>query len=577
MKIRALKISALKTSVLLALCLILSACYQKAETKIEKVADKIYFNGNIYTANTLQPLVAAVATKDGRILAVGSQESLTAYKSKTTAMVDLQGNTMLPGFIEGHGHFVGTGISLMQLNLYTATSYRQLLAEVEQAVANSKPGQWIIGRGWHQSKWDKTVGFVKGFPTNELLDNIAPNNPVYLTHASGHAGLANSKALELAEISKATEVVKGGEVVKNAAGELTGILNERAEDLIQPLIDAELSKLKQQAVAKVVAYSLANGITSFHDAGSSSDDLKLIKTAAEQGELKVRLYAMLSSYEPDLLAKWYKQGPEIGSFNNHLTIRSIKINADGALGSRGAWLLEEYSDMPGNFGTATQPMQFVYDLAMQGLQHNFQVNTHAIGDRANREILDQYQRAFKEMPKASTNHRFRIEHAQHIDPADVGRFARLGVIASVQAIHMSSDRPWAIHRLGKHRIESGAYIWRKLIDSGALVINGSDVPVEPINPIASFYASVTRKTLNGTPAGGYEPSQKMTRLEALRSYTINSAYAAFEEDIKGSIEVGKFADFVILDTNIITVGEDKLLETNVLKTIVGDKEVFKLY
>ena len=280
---------------------------------------------------------------------------------------------------------------------------------------------------------------------------------------------------------------------------------------------------------------------------------------------------MLTSRDPKLLEEWYKRGPEIGTGNDYLTIRSIKLNADGALGSRGAWLLNEYTDRPGHFGMATQSMDYVYEVSKNGLKHGFQVNAHAIGDRANREILNQYEKVFNENLEQVNDLRWRIEHAQHIDPEDIPRFGTLGVIPSIQGIHMSSDRPWAINRLGSKRIIESAYVWRDLIDTGAIIVNGSDAPVEPINPLASFYSSVTRKTLKGFPNNGYEPKQKMTRLEALKSYTINAAYAAFEENIKGSIEIGKYADFTVLSKNIITVPENEILNTKVLYTIINGK------
>ena len=278
---------------------------------------------------------------------------------------------------------------------------------------------------------------------------------------------------------------------------------------------------------------------------------------------------MLTSRDTTLLNEWYKKGPEIGTGGDLLTIRSIKINADGALGSRGAWLIDEYSDRPGHYGMPTQSMDYVYSVAKQGIKTGFQVNSHAIGDKANREILNEYEKVFNEHPELAIDHRWRIEHAQHVAPDDIPRFGRLKVIPSIQGIHMSSDRPWAINRLGQKRIEESAYVWRDLINHGAVLINGSDVPVEPIDPIASFYASTTRKTLKGLPDFGYEPKQKMTRIEALKSYTINAAYGAFEDQIKGSIEIGKYADFTVFSQNLITIPEEKILDTKVLYTIVN--------
>jgi predicted amidohydrolase YtcJ len=316
------------------------------------------------------------------------------------------------------------------------------------------------------------------------------------------------------------------------------------------------------------------GITSFHDAGSGQNTIDLIQKFKDEGKLTVRQYVMLTGTQPALLEEWYQRGPMIDSADHLLTVRSIKLNCDGALGSRGAWLLEDYTDRPGHRGHETLPMSVVSEVSEKAIPAGFQVCSHAIGDRANQEILDRYETAFGKFPDAK-NLRFRIEHAQHIHPDDIARFGKLGVIAAMQAIHLSSDRPWAIDRLGEKRIIDGAYVWQKLIQSGAIVTNGTDAPVEPVDPIPSFYASVTRKTLQGTPEGGYESSQKMTRAQALKSYTLDGAYAEFEEDFKGSIEVGKVADFTVFDQNIMEVPEDAILDTKVEMTVLGGKIVFR--
>jgi predicted amidohydrolase YtcJ len=422
---------------------------------------------------------------------------------------------------------------------------------------------------------------VKGFPLHQALSEAVPNHPVYLRHASGHAGLANAKAMEIAgvmNISKEgvqTGEVEGGEIIKDDLGNPTGIFNENAMGLITQHIPEDSPERKRQAAQLAMEACLANGITSFHDAGVIQETVDLYKQLAHEGKLKTRLYVMLSGGDTTLLKTYFEKGPEIGLSNNFLTFRSIKLYADGALGSRGAWLLEEYSDMPGQYGHVTTPMEHIYQVSLKALESGFQVGTHAIGDRANREVLDQYEKAFAQMPDKAENARFRIEHAQHISAQDIARFAQLGVIPAMQAIHMSSDRPWAIERLGQVRIEEGAYVWRKLLDSGAIIANGTDAPVEPVSPIASFYASVSRKTLEGKPEGGYESSQNMTREEALKSYTIFPAYAAFEEDIKGSIERGKLADFTIYSQNLMEVSEDQMLDTEIEMTIVGGKILYK--
>ena len=553
-----------------------------------KHADMVIHNGTIYTMSDYNPIAETVIVKDGKIMNVGNQINYRSYIGEKTKILDLNGATMIPGFIEGHGHFMGLGYAKMRLDLSVVDSYDELVDMVAEAVEKAPPGEWILGRGWHQSKWLPTPSpLVKGFQTHDKLSAVSPNNPVWLTHASGHAGFANAKAMEIGGITAESEFGFGGEIIKNLRNQPTGIFNERAQNLISkhveiPSYDAGSksdSDTDQQnsslALELAVKECLENGITSFHDAGAGKESIQTFRDGINSNKLKIRLYVMLTSRDPKLLEEWYKNGPEIGTGNDYLTIRSIKLNADGALGSRGAWLLNEYTDRPGHFGMATQSIDYVYEVSKNGLKHGFQVNAHAIGDRANREILNQYQKVFNEYPEKANDLRWRIEHAQHIDPEDIPRFGELGVIPSIQGIHMSSDRPWAINRLGRKRIVESAYVWRDLIDHGAVIVNGTDVPVEPIDPLASFYASVTRKTLKGVPNNGYEPKQKMTRLEALKSYTINAAYAAFEEEIKGSIEIGKYADFTVLSKNIITIPENQLLNTKVLYTIINGKIEYK--
>ena len=556
----------MKYKLILPLILLLISC------ETEK-ADMIIHNGTIYTMNDLMPTTESVAIRNGKIIALGKYRDLDDLITPRTKIINLNGAMMTPGLIEGHGHFYGLGLAKMQLDLSTAESYEELVSMVSDAIDSSNPGEWILGRGWHQSKGsDNADSFIKGFQTHDSLSKISPNNPVWLKHASGHAGFANQKAMDIAGVSSETEFGFGGEIIKDLSGNPTGVFNERAQGLISKHVDTNLGKDSDiRAIELAVKTCLEHGITSFHDAGTGSKTITTLRSAIDKNLLKVRVYAMLTSRDTSLLNQWYKNGPEIGTGNDFLTIRSIKLNADGALGSRGAWLIDEYTDRPGHFGMATQSMDYVYKVAKNGIQNGFQVNSHAIGDRANREILDQYEKVFNEFPKLSKDHRWRIEHAQHIDPKDIPRFGSLKVIASIQGIHMSSDRPWAINRLGQKRIIEGAYVWRDLINHGAILINGSDVPVEPIDPIASFYASTTRKTLKGLPNSGYEPEQKMTRIEAMKSYTINAAYGAFEEKLKGSIEIGKYADFAVFSQNLITVPDDKILETKILYTIVNGK------
>lgn len=541
----------------------------------------VIHNGTIYTVDETKPQVEAVAVTNGKISFVGSMAELQSRISEGTTIIDLEGKTMTPGWIEGHGHFMGMGYNKLNLDLRNTKSYQEIIDLVASAVAESEPGEWIIGRGWHQSKWNINPDtMVKGFQTHDRLSSVSPENPVYLGHASGHAGFANAKAMEIAGISNITieempvELAEGGEIIRDELGNPTGVFNERAMGLIVKHIPETTPEKDQKALELAVEECLKHGITGFHDAGISQHTIDLYKKAIDEGQLKVRLWAMLSGRDSTLLANWYQSGPEIGYGEDHLTVRSVKMYMDGALGSRGAWLLEDYEDRAGHRGHETTPIETLSVIASEALASGFQVCAHAIGDRANREVLDQYQKAFDENPDAAQDARFRIEHAQHISEEDIPRFGQMGVIAAMQGIHMASDRPWAIDRLGQQRIVEGAYVWQKLLQSGAVVVNGSDVPVEPLDPMASFYASVTRQTLEGTPEGGYEPDQAMTRTQALKSYTLDAAFAAFEEGTKGSIEVGKWADFAVFSSNIMEVPAHELLTTKVTHTIVAG-EVFE--
>ena len=544
-------------------------------------ADVVIKNAIIYTVDENNPTAQAIAVIDDTIAYVGSDADIQAWTGENTEVLDMRGKIVTPGFIEGHAHFMGVGSNKMNLDLLATDSYEAILQQVKRAVQNTPPGEWIVGRGWHQDKWDSLPAtMVQGFPVHEALSAVSPDNPVYLRHASGHAALANAQAMEAAGVMNIDQEglqvndVEGGEVFRDKLGNPTGIFNENAMGLVTQHIPDGTPESRRRAAQLAMRECLINGITSFQDAGASQEEVDLYKQLAEAGELKIRLWAMLSGRDTTLLEHYWQSGPEIGLANNFLTFRCVKLYSDGALGSRGAWLLDEYEDMPGQYGHETTPMSRIYEVSEKALQAGFQVGTHAIGDRANREVLDQYATAFQKFPEKAKDARFRIEHAQHLSAEDIPRFAELGVIPAMQAIHMASDRPWAIDRLGLRRIEEGAYVWRKLLDSGAVVVNGTDAPVEPLNPLPSFYASVTRKTLQGEPEGGYEPDQKMTREEALKSYTLSPAYAAFEEDIKGSIEVGKLADFTVFSKDIMTIPEEEILTTQVDYTIVGGKVMY---
>ena len=531
--------------------------------------DLIIHGGTIYTVDSTNSKVESVAIKDGLIYQTGDFNKIISLSDQNTEIIDLDGKTMIPGFIEGHAHIMGTGYNQKNIDLLKTSSYDEIIEIVKNKANQINEGEWIIGRGWHQDKWNESPEkLIRGFPTHDKLSEAVPNHPVYLRHASGHASLANSKAMELFNINKNSSDPDGGEIFKDVSGNPTGVLNEKAMGLISP----PENTFEDHLIALKMAndHAVENGITTFHDAGSDFKDIRAYKELAKNGKLDLRLVIMLNGNNDSLLNYYYNRGPEIGLYDNHLTIRSIKLYADGALGSRGAWLIEDYHDAEGEHGHIVTPVETLKRVTKEGYENGFQVCTHAIGDMANREVLNIYNEHLEE----GNNKRFRIEHAQHIDLKDIPRFKELGVIAAIQGIHMSSDRPWAIDRLGKQRIVDSAYPWQKLYQSGALIINGTDAPVEPINPLPSFYASVSRKTLKKKPDGGYEPGEKMSRELALRTYTINGAYAAFEEDIKGSIEVGKLADLTILDKDIMTIQEDDILDAKVEMTIIGGKVVY---
>lgn len=559
---------------LLLVITLASSCSRKES------ADIIFKGGIIYTVNDKQPTVEAVAIKGTTILAAGSLAEIEKYRVEQTQVIDLQGKIMTPGFIEGHAHIMGVGYNELNLDLMNVKSYDEMVEKVREAAAKAQPGQWILGRGWHQEKWDvKPDKMVKGFQTHQLLSEASPNNPVFLRHASGHAAIANAKAMELAGVNQlSVESLKqnsqdGGEILRDDLGNPTGIFSERSMSLISSKIPENTAETDAQALELAIKACWRNGITSFHDAGASRENIELFKQFQREGKLGIRLYPMLTGWDLDFVYEYFKQGPVIDS-SHFLSIRSVKLNCDGALGSRGAWLLEPYTDRPDFAGMATYSMDTVLKISREGLKAGFQVCAHAIGDRANQEILNRYEQAFSENPSKASDHRFRIEHAQHLHPNDIGRFAKLGVIPAMQAIHMSSDRPWAIDRLGEKRILEGAYMWQSLLKSGAKIVNGTDAPVEPLAPLPSFYASVSRMTLKGEPAGGYEPNEKMTRDQALRSYTLDAAFGEFEEKYKGSIEVGKLADFTIFSKDIMTVSEKEILEAEVSMTVVGGKVVY---
>ncbi len=543
-------------------------------------ADLVIVGGPVITMDRAQPIAEALAIRGHQILAVGDSDQVRNWIGPDTQVIKLEsGQTVVPGLIEGHGHFLGLGDSLMSLNLMEAKTWDEIVAQVEAAAKITPAGQWIVGRGWHQSKWDQIPEpNIQGYPTSDSLSKISPNHPVLLVHASGHMSMANAYAMQQAGVDRDTAEPAGGEILKDTSGQATGVFRETAQQLIQRVYARDQQRLSAEerlskttrAIQLAGAECVRYGITSFQDAGTSFGQLRVLKQFAASGQLPVRLWVMIrddmAAIEQQLAA-----AKLIGYADHFLTVRAIKLSIDGALGPHGAWLLAPYADLPTSMGLNTADLSVAARLAELANTHDFQLCVHAIGDRANREVLDIFERTFSANPRAVPR-RWRIEHAQHLHPDDIPRFGKLGVIAAMQGVHCTSDAIFVPQRLGMLRSENGAYMWRSLIDTGAIVTNGTDAPVESIDPFASLYASVTRKLKNGDT---FFPQQVMTREEALRSYTIDNAYAGFEESIKGSLVPGKLADFIILDRDLMNCPAEEILTTKVLKTFIGGRLVYE--
>lgn len=556
----------------------LAAC---GATPSGEPADLVLRGGRVVTVDDTRPEAEALAVRGSRIVAVGSDREIDALVGARTRVIELAGRLAIPGFIEGHGHYMALGQSRQILDLTPTRSWEEIVEQVAQAARQAPPDAWILGRGWHQERWTQTQEpNVDGIPLHDALSAVSPRNPVSLTHASGHAVFVNAAALASAGIDTNTPDPSGGTIARDTRGRATGLLREAAEGLIQARIadwNARRSPHERAAEARrqmeqAGQEALSKGITSFHDAGAPFEQIDAYRAWDAESALPLRLYVMVGLEETNesLAAKLgdYRILPEGDAF---LAVRSIKRMVDGALGSHGAWLLEPYQDMPGSTGLVLDPPASLEETGRLALRHGFQLNTHAIGDRANREVLDVYERLFRQHPQAR-DLRWRIEHAQHLDPQDVPRFATLGVIASMQGVHASSDGPWLPLRLGARRAGVVSYVWRSLLDAGAVVTNGTDAPVEDVDPIASFHASVTRQMADGE---AFHPEQCMTRMEALRSYTLVNAYAAFEEHLKGSLTPGKLADITVLSKDILAVPTDEIRTARVTHTIVGGKIAFE--
>lgn len=564
------RLSALASACVLGAALsisVLAAGSRQAPAGRVESATLVLRNGRVETMDEAKPAAQAIAIGGDRIVAVGTNEEIRPYVGSATKVIDLRGALATPGLIDSHVHFTGIGDSKQILNL-KVRSWSEIVAMVGEEAKKRRPGEVIRGRGWHQEKWDTAPRpNVEGFPTHESLDRVSPNNPVILTHESGHATFVNGKTLEMSGITRDTPNPAGGEILKDKEGNPTGLLRETASRLVRE--DSPTEEMLRKRIELADKEVLSKGLTSVHDAGSSYSVIDVYKKVVSEGKLGARVWIMArdsNQRHAENMARYRM----VGFGNNHLTVRAIKMAIDGALGSRGAWLLEPYADKPDSAGHNTTSLDVLAEGARIAMANDYQVCIHAIGDRGNREVLNIYEAAFKANPDKK-NLRWRIEHSQHLSAADIPRFGRLGVIASMEGIHATSDAPYVLERLGPKRAEEGAYVWQKLLKSGAVVTNGTDAPVEDVDPIASFYASVSRKTRDGKVFYG---EQRMSRKEALESYTLSAAHAAFEEELKGSLTKGKLADVTVFSKDIMTVPEDQIPTAQVLYTIVGGQVLY---
>ena len=535
------------------------------------VADIVFKNGNIYTVNDARPKAEAVAIRKDRIIFVGTNRAVERHVGRNTRVIDLKGKTMVPGMTDAHHHLFGVGFREITLNLEGITSLSDFLAKVKERVDQARPGEWVTGRGWIETFWKPAV-----FPTRVDLDKIAPNNPVFLDRADGHGAVANSAALKLAGIDRSTASPFGGEISKDKSGEPTGMLLDNAQDLVQRHIPGPTAEQTERALLLGVKRNVELGWTQIQDAGGNYREVALLRRLYGEGKIKLRVYRALSA--PGAQAdQLFKEGPILGEHDHRLTVRAVKLYADGSLGSRSAALLEPYSDKPDTSGFMTIKEEDLRPFLEEALRKGVQIETHAIGDRGNRFILDAYEKAFKAVPlreRKIREPRWRIEHSQIINPADIPRFARLGVIPSMQPSHAIGDLHFAPSRLGIKRL-AGAYAWSSLIKSGSIIPGGSDAPVERGEPMIEFYAATARKDMKGFSGEGWHPEEAVTRAQALKMFTIWPAFAAFEEKLRGSIEVGKLADFTILSADIMKIPEMEILKTTNVMTVINGEIVYE--
>ena len=564
----------MRFALLLGFSLTLAACGEPAEPNTHAVADLVLTNGNVVTVDSNAPSAEAVAVIGDRIAEVGSAAAIAAYIGDDTEVIDLEGKTAIPGFIEGHGHFTSFGGSLMILDFRYASSFAEIVSMVEAVASETPAGEWIIGRGWHQDKWAvKEDVLVEGLPVHATLSAATPDHPVMLIHTSGHGVFVNQKAMTLVEMGDDTMPPEGGEVVRDMNGKATGMMRESAQDVFRQAFSGHQGRrpagVAEDEMRRMVMLageeSLRHGITSFQDLGTSFAEVDLLMKMADEGNLPVRLWMAFEEEAADMEGRLadYRM---IGYGNNFLTVRAIGEKVlDGALGTHGGWLLEPYSDLPRSHGFNVVPIEEIEHSARLAIENDYQLAIQGIGDRAYRELLNIYEAEFEKHPEKS-DLRWRIEHAQVIHPDDIDRTVALGVIPAVQGIFACSDGPWVVDRLGEERTLERGYIFNTLAEAGLVPTNGTDPPVDEIDPIGSFHCSVTRELPDGTK---FQAQEVYSRSRALYSYTMGNAIASFEEDIKGSLTPGKLADITVLSADLLTVSDEDMMDTEIVMTIVG--------
>ena len=531
-------------------------------------ATQIFVGGRIVARGGVPVKSTAMALSGDRILAVGSDAEIKKLSGPATVTHDLKGQTVIPGLIDAHVHLYSLGAEKSELDLSGAKS-EEAATELVRAKAQSvAKGTWIVGRGWDQNRWTKT-----DLPTAASLDKVVREHPVILSRIDGHAAWVNTKALQLAGITRESQDTEGGKILRDKNGEPSGVLIDKAMSPVYRQLPSPSKASIEEALKLAVKEAASFGLTSVHDMSVGKEQLEVLEDLARRRELPIRVSVYMSGRDPALVKEWLAKGPTQEAYDRYLSVRGFKIFADGALGSRGAALLKPYDDDPGNSGVMMASKEEIVEIAKKAARAGFQVATHAIGDRGNRTVLDAYQEAFASYPSASSP-RFRIEHAQILAIDDIPRFAKLGVIASIQATHCTSDMPWVPARIGQKRAEDGAYSWKALLRSGAKIANGSDAPVESINPFLGLYAAMTRMDLEGRPPGGWIPKNKMSFAEALRSFNADAAYAAFEENQKGTLEPGKLADFVVVSEKLDQLAPAKIPSVRPRMTVVGGRIVY---